>query len=152
MGPLGSLVPNLRHENVFLCTCNCLSYLFQEITPHIQDTFNRSLILASGKKKPHQPNMSPHSFTVSQLRFSSQMKKSHINHHSFFPFPNHTVLQNLQSNNKNWQTWRYLQHYELLLCLRDLNIWEKHVFHSLRMWRWHYFKRKDNATVDRSLN
>lgn len=38
-------------------------------TPHIQDTSNRSLTLASGEKKNHQPNMSPHSFTASQLVF-----------------------------------------------------------------------------------
>lgn len=76
---------------------------------HIQDTSKRSLVLASRgkKKKKQQPNMSPHSFTVSQLEV--------------FPFPNHTVLQNLQSNHKNWQTGKYLQHYKLN-CLRDLNI------------------------------
>lgn len=78
---------------------------------YIQDTFNRPSLLVKVKTLKYSPVTSQfHSRSFLQ----GKLKKSHHNnHHSLLPFPNQAVLQNLQSNHKNWQTWRYLQHCEL---------------------------------------
>lgn len=74
MGPLSSLVPNLRYGNVFLCTCNCLSYLFQEKKkPSHSRHFEQIFDISQWGKKNHQPNMSPHSFTAG---FQAKLKRA----------------------------------------------------------------------------
>lgn len=109
-GPIG--LPGTNPEP-WKCISQHMQLLLLSIPKeeYIQNTFKRSSVLA--KKNPK------HSPITSQFHswgFQAKWKKSHNknnNRHSLFPFPNQTVLQNLQSNHKNWQTWKYLHHHEL---------------------------------------
>lgn len=78
---------------------------------YIQDSFNRSLV--SAKKKVNSIPPPTLSSTAKVFKPNKEKPQQQSPFSLPFPFRYWDSTENLQPNHKNWQTWGYLQYYEL---------------------------------------